>query len=227
MTTSDAACGRVALTFDDGPDPTWTPRLLDALAAADVRATFFVIGEAVAAHPDPVRRARDEGHEVQLHCWRHARHTTLDRAALEADTDAALASLRGLWLEPTLWRTPWGVRGPHTEAVAEARGLELVGWTADTKDWAGEPAAVLLQRVAGALRPGAVVLSHDGLGPGALRAGCAETVALVAPLAAAVRATGLEPGPLTRQPASSAVLPRRGRGAPALGVRAGLGSQPA
>jgi peptidoglycan-N-acetylglucosamine deacetylase len=186
----------VALTFDDGPDPVWTPRVLDALAAEDVTATFFAIGASGTAHPEPVRRALAEGHDVQLHCQRHVRHTELGRAALEADTDAALAALGALGVAPVRWRTPWGVLGPHSEAVAAARGLTLTPWTTDTEDWAGEPAATLLERVRGDLRRGAVVLVHDGIGPGATREGCDQTVALIGPLVAAIRAAGLEPGPL-------------------------------
>ncbi len=188
----------VALTFDDGPVPEWTPRLLDALATSGAHATFFVVGERAAAHPGCVLRALAEGHDVQLHCHRHLRHTTLGRAELEADTDAGLAALAAIGVQPGRWRTPWGVLGPDTEAVARERGLELTHWTTDTEDWAGADAAGLLALVAADLRPGAVVLAHDGIGPGSLRTGCGETVALVGPLVAAARAAGLEAGPLPR-----------------------------
>ena len=184
----------VALTFDDGPDPTWTPRVLAALDAAGARATFFVMGSAAAAHPELVRATVAAGHDVQLHCYAHVRHTLLSGSELEVDTDRALAVLAGLGVTPSRWRTPWGVLGPRTESVAAARGLALTHWTADTEDWAGERSPVLLARVADELRPGAVVLAHDGVGPGARRSGCAETVALIAPLVAAIRAAGLEPG---------------------------------
>lgn len=186
----------VAVTFDDGPDPTWTPRVLAALDAADARATFFVMGSAAAAHPGLVRATVAAGHDVQVHCHEHVRHTLLSRSELEADTDRALGVLAGLRVAPSRWRTPWGVLGPHTESVAAARGLALTHWTADTEDWAGEPWTVLLARVADGLRPDAVVLAHDGVGPGARRSGCGETVALIAPLVAAIRAAGLEPGAL-------------------------------
>lgn len=186
----------VALTFDDGPDPVWTPRVLAALDACGARATFFVMGSAAAAHPGTVEATAEAGHDVQLHCHEHLRHTALTRAEIEEDTDRALDVLTGLGVEPTRWRTPWGVLGPETPAVAAARGLTLVGWTADTEDWAGEACDALLARVADELRDGAIVLAHDGLGPGALRDGCAETVALVAPLVAAIRAAGLEAGPV-------------------------------
>ena len=66
-----------ALTFDDGPDPVWTPAVLDALAHAGARATFFVLGEAAARHPDVVRRTLAEGHAVELHGHAHLRHPAL------------------------------------------------------------------------------------------------------------------------------------------------------
>ena len=218
----------VALTFDDGPDPVWTPRVLAALATAGARATFFVMGARAARHPDVVRAVLAAGHDVQLHCHHHVRHTLLDRAALDADTDRALATLLPLGVRPTRWRVPWGVLGRDTEAVADERGLELVHWSADTEDWDGAPAATQLTRIADALRPGAIVLAHDGVGPGALRDGCAETVALIAPLVAAVRALGLDPGPLPPPPPLSAHEPRTGRSPWALGASfsAWLGAVP-
>ncbi len=206
----------VALTFDDGPDPTWTAGVLAALAAAGARATFFVMGAAAERWPEAVRATFDAGHDVQLHCHEHLRHTSLSRAELEADTDRALGVLAGLGVLPSRWRTPWGVVGPHTERVAADRGLALTHWTADTEDWAGEPWPTLLARVADGLRPGAVV-AHDGVGPGALRGGCVETVALIGPLVKAIRAAGLEPGPVpaagrsNSEPPPPAPVPAAGR----------------
>ncbi len=185
-----------ALTFDDGPDPVWTPALLDALARAGARATFFMLGEAAERHPGPVRRALAEGHAVELHGHGHLRHPAHPAERIAADAERGLAVLRGLGARPSRWRAPWGDLAPWTPALAERAGLELTGWTADTEDWRGDRAATMLSAVAPGLRPGAVVLAHDGLGPGALRDGCEETVALVEPLVAAARALGLEPGRL-------------------------------
>ncbi len=186
----------IALTFDDGPDPDWTPRVAGALEAAGVRATFFVVGERVARHPETVEALAAVGHDVQLHCHRHRRHTDVDRPALEADTDAALATLKDLGLRPRLWRTPWGAAAPWTDAVAAARGLTVVGWSAATPDWRGDAAGRMLASVDGNVRAGAIVLAHDGLGPGALRDGCEQTVALVPRLVTLARRRGLSCGPV-------------------------------
>ncbi|HEY4095695.1 MAG TPA: polysaccharide deacetylase family protein [Baekduia sp.] len=181
----------LALTFDDGPDPEWTPAVLDALAAVGARATFFVLGERVAAWPGLVRRIVAEGHAVGVHGFGHVRHTEQDGAAGVGDLDLALAELASLDITPTLWRTPWGVEASWTRPAAESHSLRLVGWTADTHDWRGDTADTMLTAIEPSVGDGAIVLAHDGLGPGAQRTGCAETVALIAPLVELGRARGL------------------------------------
>jgi peptidoglycan-N-acetylglucosamine deacetylase len=186
----------LCLTFDDGPDPVWTPRLLDALKGAGARATFFPIVPRAATQPRLIARMRDEGHEVGLHGWAHLRHTEHPRATVAADTDRALGALAGLGVRPRRWRLPWGRAASFTADLAAERDLEVVGWTADSEDWRGGDADELLARVEPDLRPGAIVLLHDGLGPGARRGDCAATVALVPRLLAVGRARGLEPAAL-------------------------------
>lgn len=184
----------IAITFDDGPDERWTPVLLDRLAAHRAGATFFVIASRAAARPDLVARILAHGHRVGLHCDLHVRHSDRDRAWLEADTAQALARLRALGVRPTLWRTPWGDTAPWTASVARRHGLRIVGWSVDTHDWRGDTAAQMFAATREQLEPGAVVLAHDGIGPGARREGAAETIAYVDLLAghAAARELSLE-----------------------------------
>jgi peptidoglycan/xylan/chitin deacetylase (PgdA/CDA1 family) len=129
---------RLSLTFDDGPDEIGTPGVVGALRRSEARATFFMVGERAQAAPSLVRSVLAAGHEVQLHCHRHVRHTELSEAVIELDTDAALEALGTLGVRPTHWRTPWGVQTPATASVARSRGLKLVGWTLDTHDWRGD-----------------------------------------------------------------------------------------
>jgi peptidoglycan/xylan/chitin deacetylase (PgdA/CDA1 family) len=171
------------LTFDDGPDPVWTPRILDALHAASLRATFFVIAKRAAAHSAIVRRACAEGHAVELHCDTHIRHTELSPREGRADTRRALARLAALDVRPARWRTPWGVQAAWTADVAREHGLELCHWDVDTHDWRGDSAESMLAATGPSLRDDAVVLLHDGLGPGARREGCDETLRYVRLLA--------------------------------------------
>lgn len=182
----------LAMTFDDGPDPATTPRLLDQLGRAGATATFFPIAPRAQRHPDLVRRMLAEGHTVGLHCDEHVRHSDRDRDWLEADTARAVRRLAALGVDAALWRTPWGDTAAWTGAVAAGHGLRLVGWTIDTHDWRGDSAADMLASTRGGLVPDAIVLAHDGIGPGARRAGAAETLAYVDLVIEYARERGLE-----------------------------------
>ncbi len=168
---------QIALTFDDGPDGTFTPRLLDVLADAGARATFFPIAPRAAEHPRLIERMLADGHAVGLHCNEHVRHSARDADWLRRDTGRALARLRELGVRPGLWRTPWGDQAAWTEPLAAEVGLRLIGWTADTHDWRGDRAPAMFAGTRAQLVDGAIVLAHDGLGPGARRDGAAETIA--------------------------------------------------
>ena len=179
------------LTFDDGPDPVWTPRLLDVLAAAGARATFFPIAPRAVAHPDLVARMCADGHEIGLHCDEHIRHSMRTRAWLIADTEHALERLASIGVEPTYWRTPWGNTAPFTRDVAEAHGLILTGWTVDTHDWRGDSAGTMFAATCAGLGEQAIVLAHDGIGPGARREDARETIAYAQRVIEFARARGL------------------------------------
>ena len=181
----------LALTFDDGPDPVWTPRLLDLLQTLGAHATFFPIASRAAAHPDVVERMQAEGHAIGLHCDQHVRHSERDAAWLERDTDAALERLAGLGVTPTFWRTPWGDTAPWSARIARARDLRLIGWTADTHDWRGDSGADMFEATRESLTDGAIVLAHDGIGPGARRASVETTLDFVALVGPHARRRGL------------------------------------
>lgn len=181
----------LALTFDDGPHPTWTPRVLAALERAQATATFFVLAHRAATHPELVAAMLSAGHAVELHGFRHVRHPRRSAEELATDTRCALAVLGGLGVHPRRWRLPWGEAAACTSALATEHGLTVTGWTEDTHDWRGDSAATMLDAVEGQLASGSVVLMHDGLGPGARRTTCAETVRLVEPLVRRARDAGL------------------------------------
>jgi peptidoglycan-N-acetylglucosamine deacetylase len=181
----------VVLTFDDGPDPVWTPRLLDVLAAGGARATFFPIAPRAAAHPDLIARMRADGHEIGLHCDEHVRHSAQTEAWVARDMECALDRLAVLGVAPTRWRTPWGDTAPFTRGLADAHGLTLTGWTLDTHDWRGDSAATMFEATRGGLSGEAIVLAHDGIGPGARREDARETIAYTARVIEFARGTGL------------------------------------
>ena len=128
----------VALTFDDGPDPQQTPRILDLLGERGIRATFFVFGVKARRNRELIARALEAGHEVQPHCWAdHDSHLRMSEQEIEVEIERTVKTLTHLGCPPpTLWRPPYGdIREPETQTVAARHGLEVVTWTLDTLDW--------------------------------------------------------------------------------------------
>jgi peptidoglycan/xylan/chitin deacetylase (PgdA/CDA1 family) len=187
----------LAFTFDDGPDPGWTPQLLDLLDRIEAKATFFPIARKAAAQPELIARVRSAGHTIGLHCNEHVRHSSRDRAWLEEDTREALRLLVSVGVRPSLWRTPWGDTTGFSNQVADANDLRIVGWTLDTHDWRGDSAEAMLADTQAGIRPGAIVLAHDGIGPGAERSDIAETLRYVERAAALAKRQGLSMEALT------------------------------
>ena len=154
----------VALTFDDGPDPEVTPRILDALAAAGAHATFFVLGDRAARCPDLVRRTAAEGHEIGLHGPDHRRLTTRPAADVAVDLARARHDLERLAGTEVRWfRPPFGSQSVRTFVAARRAGMTPVVWTAWGEDWVPQPAAQVIDRVRAGAGPGEIVLLHDGL----------------------------------------------------------------
>jgi peptidoglycan/xylan/chitin deacetylase (PgdA/CDA1 family) len=165
--TSQGPAGRpaIAITFDDGPDPRWTPAVLDALAGGGGRATFFVVGESAEAHPDLVRRCRDEGHEVALHLHRHRRDVVASDATFDESLRRCADAVAGILGHPAaLLRFPYGEKGRQDPRRLPARhGVRAVHWTFSSMDSREPDPARIVARVGACLRPGAIVLMHDRL----------------------------------------------------------------
>jgi peptidoglycan-N-acetylglucosamine deacetylase len=183
----------IHLTYDDGPDPEWTPRVLEALDRHEARATFFVDARRALVQRDLVRATERAGHEVAFHCFEHIRHSDRDDAGVADDLELGIGLLDQVGVRPQAWRAPWGVETDATRRLAAEHELRLCGWNIDTHDWRGDTAAQMWSayEAQGGLRDGDVVLMHDGLGPGARRDGCAETVALTELLLVTAAEAGL------------------------------------
>ncbi len=165
----DGSSRRIALTFDDGPHPMDTPRLLEVLERHKVRATFHLVGKSVERHPDLTRHIHQCGHQLALHCYRHipfpleaeaTLHTGLERTqnAIANAAGMSPASIRDL-------RPPYGIFTPgHCPSLME-QGFRLVMWSCLPPHWM-QPVGWSIRQVMEAAVPGAVIVLHDGHGHG-------------------------------------------------------------
>ena len=186
-------CRRVALTFDDGPDPARTPALLDALAELHAPATFFLIGSQVDANPQLAARISRDGHELGNHTYSHPYlplRRSHDVASELAAADAAIERATGS--VPTLARPPYGGRSPRNVRVFDRHAKRLVLWDVNSYDWKGTSAEAIVQRVLARVRPGSIILLHEA------RDGGEVTVNAVRMLVPALRARGYEMSTVSR-----------------------------
>jgi peptidoglycan-N-acetylglucosamine deacetylase len=155
----------VALTFDDGPNPDVTPVILDALAHAGVKATFFVLGRYAERWPDLVRRARDEGHAVGNHGYYHRKLQFKGPRYVQEDLTLGTVTIeRACGARPRLFRAPHGFRNPWVHAIAHSLGQRTIGWSLGVWDSACPGADVITQRTVEGTRRGSILLLHDGDG---------------------------------------------------------------
>ena len=161
--------GELALTFDDGPNPAWTPRLLEVLARRDVRATFFLVGNYAQANPELVRRIAAAGHLIGNHSWSHRNLALASARRIEEQlsrTSETLAQITGAPIR--FFRPPFGARCPATLRIATRLGLVPVLWNAMTSDWknpsADAIASRLINKIDSLYRQGlaANIVLHDG-----------------------------------------------------------------
>lgn len=159
----------VALTFDDGPDPVFTPKILDVLADHRARATFFVLGERAGRYPDLIQRMHREGHTVGTHTQHHSlRFHFGSPRYVQREIEDAVAVVAGILPSaPTLFRPPQGLRTPcFASGWRRTRGLTCVTWSVRGLDSHQTTAQAIVGRVSPRLAPGAIVALHDGTGLG-------------------------------------------------------------
>lgn len=175
----------VALTFDDGPDPRFTPAVLAILRRSAIKAAFCVVGHWARVHPDLVQAIRADGH---LLCDHSETHPSLDR--LPGDQVAAQIGAPAEYCrivtgeKPRFFRAPYGATNPTVVEIAHAQGLRVLQWSVDPQDWTRPGVGAIVARVLRQAHPGAVVLMHDG---GTDRS---QTVAALPIIIAALRAQG-------------------------------------
>lgn len=158
----------VYLTFDDGPDPRWTASILDVLAEYGVPATFFVIGACAAAYPKLIQRMIAEGHEVGNHTMTHPDLSRCEPAEVEHEIQSASDVIRAVCPEAPMRhiRAPYGIWTDQVRAISTKAGLIPLHWSVDPRDWSRPGVPAIVDAVLASVRPGAVVLLHDGCPPG-------------------------------------------------------------
>lgn len=155
---------QVAITFDDGPHPAYTPRLLEILKRYETKATFFLVGEMAARYPDLVRAELAAGHGIGNHTFHHVNLTRIPDEQIASEIQAcgdALKSITGT--SPHLFRPPGGDYDPQVAEVAASLGYTMVLWTDDPGDYASPGDQVIEQRVLKHISDGGIVLIHDGV----------------------------------------------------------------
>ena len=165
LSQGPSARAEIALTFDDGPHPEWTPRVLDALDTISAKGTFFVVGRSVGEHGAIVRDARRRGHEIGTHLYSHDRNVVFDDRVFAEELRRSKDELESLLGEPIRWlRFPYGERGrQQPRAIERSHGLRAVHWTYSTHDGKLVDSSDVVARFRTGLRAGAIVLLHDAL----------------------------------------------------------------
>ncbi|WP_329270243.1 polysaccharide deacetylase family protein [Streptomyces pseudovenezuelae] len=155
----------MVLTFDDGPDPRYTPHILDTLAEHDVRAMFFVCGEMAVDNQDLLARMSDEGHVVGNHTWSHPLLTRLSRSRIRSEMERTSDVIEDAYGERPQWfRAPYGAWNRAAFQLGAELGMDPLAWTVDTLDWTTPGTRRIVGAVENGAAPGVVVLSHDAGG---------------------------------------------------------------
>jgi peptidoglycan/xylan/chitin deacetylase (PgdA/CDA1 family) len=158
----DGAGPRVALTFDDGPDPDATPAVLEALDLAGLTATFFVVGEQLLRHHALAREALDRGHELALHGFSHRPHDELSPPESKDDIARGVGAFEAATgRSPRFYRPPYGLFNEWSYGACHDLGLEPVYWSAWGSDWEDISPERIADLVSRDLGEGAIVLLHD------------------------------------------------------------------
>jgi peptidoglycan/xylan/chitin deacetylase (PgdA/CDA1 family) len=165
ITRVDGDGKRVALTFDDGPNPKATPMILDSLAQRGIKATFFILGRHADRWPEIVARVRAEGHAIGNHGWHHRKLHLKGPGYVRMDLTMGTESIeKASGVRPRLFRAPHGFRSPWVSPIAESLGQRTVGWSRGVWDSARPGVEAIVNRTVNGTKPGRIMLLHDGDG---------------------------------------------------------------
>jgi peptidoglycan/xylan/chitin deacetylase (PgdA/CDA1 family)/Flp pilus assembly protein TadD len=179
-----AARPRIALTFDDGPNPSLTASILDDLDAVGAKATFFVVGKQAELYPELVRAIHDRGHELACHSYSHTNQSHLPTVEIERELVKTRAIIREITGDTVVYfRPPGGRYDDDVQRAVGEMGYSTVWWTTAITQYPDLPADVVLKRLLGDIGPGAIVLLHNGFD---------ETVPVLRPLLRELRSRGYD-----------------------------------
>ncbi len=152
----------IALTFDDGPHPRYTERILAVLAKHDVKATFFMVGINVERYPAAAKAVVDAGHEIGNHTYHHAHLAGMNEGDTRDEVDACARRILDICgASPLLFRAPEGTRGETLHTLLDSMGYRQILWNVDTLDWKGRESGDIAKTVLRKVRGGDIILMHD------------------------------------------------------------------
>lgn len=153
----------VAMTFDDGPHATLTPKLLDLLKSRNIRATFYVVGRNVQTYPEIAKRIVDEGHEIANHTWSHPYLTKIGASRVKSEMDQTTEVIRKVTgVTPVTMRPPYGATGSAlNRRMNEEFKMPVIMWSVDPQDWRYRNASRVSSEILSKAKPGDIILAHD------------------------------------------------------------------
>lgn len=153
----------VALTFDDGPHPSNTPRLLDMLRQRNIKATFYVVGSNAQRYPDILRRMVAEGHEIANHTWNHSYISKLSNEGIRKElVSSHQAIVAATGVPPRTFRPPYGaITAAQKQWIKQEFGYPSIMWSVDPEDWKRPGVSVVTNRILSQTGPGGIILVHD------------------------------------------------------------------
>lgn len=152
---------RIALTFDDGPHPGYTEKILKVLDQYGIKATFFVIGQNAEYYKEALDKVIAGGHQVGSHTYSHKHIRTQSQQELERELERNRELLSSFGIVPTIFRPPEGVCNGNVYRASAKENCDIILWTVDTGDWASPPTELIVKRVTGYVKNGDIILMHD------------------------------------------------------------------
>ncbi len=168
--SGDGSKKLVALTFDDGPESTYTSQILEILEGYGIKVTFFVVGQNAEKHPEVLKLIHDQGHEIGNHSWSHKYLPKLSKSNVEKEVLMTEKVIReAIGEHAPLLRPPYGALKQQGIEQMSSLGYHVVNWSVDTRDWAGTSEEQMMNYIKNQLKPGGIILMHNAGNPASIK----------------------------------------------------------